>query len=62
VDHSLQLIGEHPEAWSVIETNIRRFVLQDFPYAIFYVVEDATLRVVAIAHTIRRPGYWHDRI
>jgi len=62
VDRGLQLIGEHPEAWSVIEPDIRRFALQDFPYGIIYIVEDPTIRVVAIAHTSRRPGYWHDRI
>lgn len=29
-------------------------------YRIFYEVADQTIRIIAIAHTSRRPGYWLD--
>ncbi len=36
--------------------------LHRFPYVVFYEVVDAeTLRVLAVAHARRRPGYWNKR-
>lgn len=40
-----------------------RFPLRRFPYSIIYYVKvkDDELRVIAIAHHRRRPGYWAGR-
>lgn len=40
---------------------IRRLRMRRFPYGIFYDVQGTTLRVLAIAHERRRPGYWRGR-
>jgi hypothetical protein len=33
-----------------------------FPYVVFYaIVNNDTIRVLAVAHTKRKPGYWKKR-
>jgi toxin ParE1/3/4 len=43
-------------------THVRKYVLLRFPYLIFYVDYPNLVRILAIAHTSRRPGYWKKRI
>jgi len=40
----------------------RRVLLRRFPYAIVFLEVDATVRILAIAHQRRRPGYWIERL
>jgi toxin ParE1/3/4 len=40
----------------------RRARLMGFPLAIIYQVLGEEVLVVAVAHTSRRPGYWHYRL
>lgn len=40
----------------------RMRVLRRFPFVVFYVVDEAEIEVVAIAHAKRRPGYWLKRV
>jgi len=37
---------------------VRRRVLKDFPFTVFYVLEEHAIIVIAIAHHRREPGYW----
>jgi len=56
-------IGKHPERfprWH--RTDVRKYILKRFPYLIFYVDYPECIRVLAVAHTSRRPGYWKTRI
>jgi plasmid stabilization system protein ParE len=55
------LVEERPYAWPEIEPGVRQVVLRRFPFSVIYVVEATELRIVAVAHHSRRPGYWHDR-
>ncbi len=64
--HALESIERQPQAFSRIQTNdanreVRRYVLQRFPYLIFYEVRTAEVLVVAVAHSRRRPNYWQNR-
>jgi plasmid stabilization system protein ParE len=43
------------------ETAIRRVPVARFPYHLPYLVFDDHLRVLAVAHDRRRPGYWAPR-
>ena len=38
--------------------SFRKFGLRRFPLSIIYVVSSAELRVLALAHFRRKPGYW----
>ena len=66
VDAALLRVKEKPESGSSIpgvDTNVdaRRVLLKRFPYAVVYIELHSEIRVLAFAHTSRRPGYWQDR-
>jgi toxin ParE1/3/4 len=55
-------IGAHPERFRLIDDNLRKARFKRFPYSlIFRVVFDA-IKIFAVAHDKRRPGYWQRRI
>lgn len=39
----------------------RSLPLHGFPYSLIYRLRDDTVRVIAVAHHSRRPGYWVGR-
>jgi len=39
----------------------RRYIFRRFPYSIIYQVTADELRILAVAHHRRRPGYWARR-
>jgi plasmid stabilization system protein ParE len=43
-------------------TRARKCVLPRFPYLVFYLDFPDRIRILAVAHTSRRPGYWKTRI
>ncbi|MBN2012608.1 type II toxin-antitoxin system RelE/ParE family toxin [candidate division KSB1 bacterium] len=52
----------HPYAWNLIQDNVRKCVLNKFPYTIVYAIEENLIIILAIAHQHRRPDYWIDRL
>lgn len=42
--------------------SIRQYVLTRPPYSIIYADEPQTIRIIALAHHSRRPGYWKSRL
>lgn len=63
VDRALAVIVASPTTWPFIRRaeGLRRFVLSRFPYSILYVESPECVRVFALAHQKRRPGYWRGR-
>jgi toxin ParE1/3/4 len=53
-----------PQTWPLWpgRTDVRRRLLQGFPFSVVYLEEPAVIFIVAIAHTSRRPGYWLPRL
>lgn len=41
---------------------VRRRVVRGFPFVIAYRVFDEKIRIDAVAHMHRRPGYWRKRV
>jgi toxin ParE1/3/4 len=67
VREALFRISERPHTWPArprvpAHLNARQFVLRRFPYAVVYLELDNEIRVVAIAHTSREPGFWRGRL
>src|SRR5690606_35338860 len=54
-------VVENPRMWPEYEPGIRRALLTKFPYSLFYEIDEDRIRVFAIAHQRREPGYWHGR-
>jgi hypothetical protein len=44
------------------EELVRRAGVKRFPYRVVFLMMSDHVRVLAIAHNHRRPGYWHKRI
>ena len=62
VENAIQRICENPKAGSRYGTTRFRYLLvRRFPYVIFYSEAKQLVRVMAVAHGRRRPGYWRNR-
>src|SRR6266545_2719158 len=62
VHQAIERLLKYPEIGSPIDPNLRRIVLTRFPYYLIYSFTSDMLRVVAVAHARRRPGYWRFRV
>lgn len=60
-DQSMRLIAATPERFAKCDDRHRFFLMRRFPYQIIYRSEATRLTVVAVAHTSRKPNYWHGR-
>ena len=54
-------ISTTPERYGQIFHDIRRVVVQRFPYAVFYQVEPQRVVVLAVFHSRRDPQIWQVR-
>ena len=41
--------------------DVRRKLLEGFPYSMIYEVREQEILILAVSHTSRRPGYWQAR-
>ena len=55
-------IIQYPDAWSVLSKNSRRCLVSRFPYGVIYQIKSRSLRIIAVGHLNRRPGYWKERL
>ena len=55
-------IIQYPDAWSVLSEHSRRCLVNRFPYGLVYQIKSRSLRIIAVAHLHRRPGYWKERL
>jgi len=62
IERVINLINKNPDRWLVLKYQVRRYIVKQFPYSIFYIFEPNRIYVVAIAHQKRKPFYWKDRI
>ncbi|MCP4218338.1 MAG: type II toxin-antitoxin system RelE/ParE family toxin [bacterium] len=53
---------EHPEAWPILEGEVRRCQTKRFPYGVLYSKEDTGIFVLAVMHLHRAPDYWKHRL
>lgn len=61
VDETLNLICQMPKSYAVIYRDVRRAVVQRFPYAVYYRVISSRVIVTAIFHGRRDPKLWQAR-
>lgn len=68
VRRAIRQIASHPNRWapSPLPTarrlGVRHFVLVRFRFTVEYVMRGRVVRVLAIAHMRRKPGYWLSRL
>ncbi len=62
LERSIRLVIEFPNTWPRVSESVRRRPIEGFPYWIVYQMRDESLRILAIVHESRRPGYWKERV
>ena len=67
VDATIDQIVAMPRAGSRIRSlpadlTVRRRAVKRFPYHVVYLELETHMRILAIAHDRRKPGYWQDRL
>jgi plasmid stabilization system protein ParE len=67
IREALLRIASRPHTWPLAPNvpehlNVRRFVLRRFPYAVVFAELTNEIRVLAIAHMSREPGFWRERL
>ncbi len=60
--HSIiENIISFPNAWPIIEDDLRRCQVRRFPYCLIYSHEGGVIFILAVMHMHREPGYWKER-
>ncbi len=62
VRDAAQRIARTPLLFPVDLEDVRRYVMNRFPYTLRYVLRVDEVWVVAVSHHHRRPDYWAERI
>ena len=65
VESAVETICAAPALWRVVEPpDVRRYVLRRFPFVLYYRYQRAEelIRILAIMHASRQPGYWRKRL
>ena len=60
-EHARDLLSNNPEIGAQWRGSTRRLLLRRFPYNVVYEIGPEEVRVIALAHQRRRPGYWVGR-
>jgi plasmid stabilization system protein ParE len=60
-EHALALLGAFPELGVTSQYKTRAFTLPKFPYSLICRVFPDYIRIIAVAHHSRCPGYWAGR-
>ena len=58
---AIQSILDYPEAWPVLEDDVRRRLTNRFPYGILYSIEPDGIFILAVMNLHRDPDYWKHR-
>jgi plasmid stabilization system protein ParE len=61
VDGALRLMQDAPEQYRRVYRDVRRALVPDFPYAVYFVVRGDVLHVLACLHGRRHPSRWQSR-
>jgi len=66
VDATIGQIVELPSAGSPVallpaDVPARKIAVPRFPYDVIYLTTDREIRILAVAHDRRKPGYWKAR-
>ena len=58
---AFEVIARDPVRWQLWDDPIRRYVLKQYPYTVYFAVESDEVRILALGHHRRHAGYWQAR-
>jgi plasmid stabilization system protein ParE len=62
IQAAIQNITAHPETWTPLSKRARRCLVRRFPYGVVYERRGDLIRIIAVMHLNRQPGYWRNRL
>ncbi len=62
VEAALDHIRRAPEASTEVAPGVRRVVVRNFPYGVFYRIDPDQIAVIAVYHSKRDPRVWQSRV
>ncbi len=62
VDDVINRICLMPESYAIVYRDIRRAVVNRFPYAVYYRLVSSRVIVIAVFHGRRDPQAWQSRV
>ena len=62
IRRATDVLLEYPEIGPPADSHLRKFVLNRFPFTLYYSVTSDVLRIEVVAHQSRRPGYWRSKV
>ena len=58
IEHTIQRILRHPNAWAKVSADHRRCRTRRFPYGIIYSIESECILISAVMNLRRHPECW----
>lgn len=57
----LARISANPRQYKIVHGDIRRALIECYPYGIYYTIEDDLVVIIAVVHGRRSPLHWQKR-
>ncbi len=61
VSAAIQKMIKAPFSYPVIYQNVRRILLNKFPFGIYYFIDNDSIIIIAVMHGSRNPNHWKKR-
>ncbi len=58
---SLRHVANNPRRFPAVDEDVRRAILNSFPYSLYFKTEIDVVVVIAVLHQHRRPDTWQKR-
>ncbi len=52
------LLTSNPERWALQDKTVRRLVMKQFPYTVYFEVVGWVVWILAVGHHSRKPNHW----
>lgn len=62
VERQIARVVERPVAYPRVHPRVRRSLTPRFPYAIFYLLRDDAVVVIAVSHQAQDAEHWQSRV
>jgi mRNA-degrading endonuclease RelE of RelBE toxin-antitoxin system len=62
LDETVVCLRKDPMRPRADENGVRSWRLRRFPFRVYYAIDPGRIRILAVAHLKRRPGYWQERL
>ena len=62
LDYVAERVTAAPFQFPEIHANVRRGMLNRFPYSVYFLVSDDRVEIIAVLHQHRQPDTWKDRV